>query len=71
MSSTQALDNRNFASVIARAMRMFSRCSHSASTSRPSLSSKDSFALSGFFCCSVHAATSAVSFSASGFSSVG
>src|SRR5574341_1483954 len=56
MPSTQAFPSRNLASWSERASRLFSRWSHCASTSIPSRSSKESFWISGFFCCSAQAA---------------
>src|SRR5690242_9958577 len=67
----QALPFRSFASLSARLSRLFSRCIHSASMSSPSRSSKESFWMSGFFCCSLQAAASTSSRMALSFSMVG
>src|SRR6266702_1555987 len=61
MPSTQALPILSFAARSRRARRLFSRCSHSASTSSPNRSSNVSFCRSASFCCSAQAAASAVS----------
>src|SRR5437870_9220025 len=71
MASTHASESLSLASCSARARRLFSRASHSASTSRPKRSSKARAVMSAWCCCSVHAVAMASSLSAWSFSSVG
>src|SRR5712691_1693376 len=71
MASRHACESLSLASCRARARRLFSRASHSASTSRPKRSSKARAVMSAWCCCSVHAAARASSLSAWSFSSVG
>src|SRR5712691_755191 len=71
MDSRHACESLSLASCRARARRLFSRASHSASTSRPKRSSKARAVMSAWCCCSVHAAARASSLSAWSFSSVG
>src|SRR5438876_5462336 len=71
MASTHASESLSLASCSARARRLFSRASHSASTRRPKRSSKARAVMSAWCCCSVHAAAMASSLSAWSFSSVG
>src|SRR5450631_160669 len=59
MSSMHAWLRRSLASFSKRTSRLFSRAMHSASTSKPRRSSKDSWARSEVFCWSVHAAAKA------------
>src|SRR5437867_841874 len=66
-----ACESLSLASCRARASRLFSRASHSASTRSPKRSSKARAVMSAWCCCSVHAAAMAVSLSAWSFSSVG
>src|SRR6266403_1415492 len=71
MASMHASESLSLASCSARARRLFSRASHSASTRRPKRSSKARAVMSASCCCSVHAAAMAASLSAWSFSSVG
>src|SRR5580700_1479620 len=71
MSSTHAWARRSFASLRARFIFLFSRCIHSASTSSPRRSSKESSAVVGCPCCSSQAAASPSSRIVFSFSSVG
>src|SRR5919106_5057321 len=71
MASRHACESLSLASCRARARRLFSRASHSASTRRPKRSSKPRAVMSAWCCCSVHAAAMAASLSAWSFSSVG
>src|SRR5437899_274603 len=71
MASMLAWASFSFASWSARPRRLFSRASHSASTSRPKRSSKASAVASACCCCSVHAVAIAPSLSAWSLSSVG
>src|SRR3989338_7628206 len=66
-----ACESLSLASWRARARRLFSRASHSASTRSPKRSSKASAVMSAWCCCSVQAAAMAASLSAWRLSSVG
>src|SRR5262245_22349055 len=71
MASMQAWGSLSLASCSARTRRLFSRATHSASTSKARRSSKASAVMSAWCCCSVHAAARASSFRAWSFSRVG
>src|SRR5580765_1738687 len=71
MASTLACGSLSLASCRARATRLLSRASHSASTSRPKRSSKGSAATSACCCWSVQACAIAGSLRMCSLSSVG
>src|SRR5262245_1204048 len=71
MASKQACESLSLASWSARTRRLFSRATHSASTSKARRSSKARAVMSAWRCCSVHAAARASSLRAWSFSSVG
>src|SRR5438552_1849551 len=71
MASRQAWGILSLASCNARVRRLFSRARHSASTSSPKRSSKESAVRSAWLCCSFQAAAMVPSLRACSFSSVG